>query len=555
MMKWTVIAMMSLAGLAGCIGGEEFDFKPGENWEETGNTVHLLATVQDLVNKEIYPGLGANMWAFCFKPADPNDQYSADAIEYFPDQNLPSVDQAWEGTCSSPGPTLRVQQGDRVIVEFTNNHFHPHTIHWHGQYVPWESDGVPGSTQDSVTQLGGTFTYDFVAARAGTLWYHCHVDTQFHVMQGLYGVIIVEPQDTRWEPEHTIDKVWVLSTMARDLVEATPARIENPHVEHTGKPGECGSTGEPGCQNPAVDITPDVFMINGISAPNTFKRDDTLIKMGPDDTVRLRILNAGTEVETIHLHGHDFEVTHIDGNPIPPSARYFVDTLPIAPAQRYDVLIEGRENNEGVWVVHTHVADHVTNDGAYPGGMLSKILYPNFWDNPKPFDGIEAPAGKPYVPFIVPDDQHNVWRDSQQLLGGLQTQYAYSNSWTFDIQIPCTVDEIRVSAEITPELDDLEALFTNDLTLTIKDLVSTFDAKLNTYIADETIALGAERFVTWSVDPNNIRDDAGKIMHFPKTTLTVGLDGTMNPGDIRVVANVIHHGPAEAEAICNADQH
>src|SRR5919112_1615255 len=101
---------------------------------------------------------------------------------------------------SETGRTLRVHQGDRIKVEFSHSHFHPHTIHWHGQFVPWESDGAPGVTQDAV-ESGGAITYDFIASRAGTLWYHCHVDTQLHVMQGLYGMIIVEPQDTEYEPE------------------------------------------------------------------------------------------------------------------------------------------------------------------------------------------------------------------------------------------------------------------------------------------------------------------------------------------------------------------
>jgi plastocyanin len=546
MMKWTVFALLTVTVFAGCVG-DDYEYKPGEGWTETGREVRLLATVKDIIDKEIYPGFNGNMWAFCFKAADPNDAYSVAAVELRADAAVAVGDPVWDGYCSTPGPTLRVNQGDRVIVEFENQHPHPHTIHWHGQYVPWNSDGVPGSTQDSVAK-GESFTYDFIAARAGTLWYHCHVDTQFHVMQGLYGVMIVEPQEKNWEPEYDNDQVWVLSTLRRELVQATPASIANPHLKHTG--AGCPSTGEQGCQNPAIDITPDVFMINGISAPNTFKRDDTVINLEPGERLRLRMLNAGTTVETIHLHGHDFEVTHIDGNPIPPSARYYVDTLPIAPAQRYDVIIEGREGNEGIWVVHTHVVDHVTNDGQYPGGMLSKIVYPGFEDDLSPFNGVELPGGKPWKPFVTPADVNELWKDTHGLL---DVATPYTGEWEFNIPSPCAAKEVRVTVEVDANVAELQDQ--NDLTLTIKDLLNERDETLNSYVANEEFAMGSSRYVSWSIDPSKIYDTEGKLMHFPLATLTIKLEGQMAPSDVRVEANVIHYSPTDAEAICNSDIH
>src|SRR5207244_4171804 len=110
------------------------------------------------------PGLKANLWAFCAEPVDPSDQYSAAAVEAFTPLpgDAPHLSPDLRGKCSVPGPTLRVHQGDRVIVEFAHSHFHPHTIHWHGQYVPNDMDGVPGETQAAVPS-GGSITYDFIA--------------------------------------------------------------------------------------------------------------------------------------------------------------------------------------------------------------------------------------------------------------------------------------------------------------------------------------------------------------------------------------------------------
>lgn len=461
-MGWKTGSLLAAALLAvtvsGCLGGSDGSFEPGTKFKETGNVVRLQATVLDLLSKEIYPGMKANMWGFCFKPSDPNDEYSRNAIEYYPDQGVDTTESDWAGTCSTPGPILRVKQGDRVIVDFVNNHVHPHTIHWHGQYVPNGSDGVPGETQDSV-KPGQSFQYDFIASRAGTLWYHCHVDTQFHVMQGLYGVIIVEPQDQTWQPKD-IDReeTLVVSTAKRDLIEATPRRVANPHADHQNL-GSCGVTGEQDCQNPSVDITPDIFMFNGVSFPKTVDRDDTMFMLKPGERIRIRILNAGTTVEMLHPHGHDFQVVAIDGNPLSPQARYWVDTLQIGPAQRIDVILEGRENNGGVWVFHTHVNDHETNDGAGPGGMHTAIVYEGYEDEMHAFKA-ELPAGKPYQP--APDLPADVQLTKTQ---PLNTSSTSALDLPFTVGLPCAIQTFKVSATVDASSTAAQAL--NDMTLRI----------------------------------------------------------------------------------------
>ena len=43
---------------------------------------------------------------------------------------------------SSPGPLLRVKEGQRVIVDVKNDSDVPELVHWHGLYVPSEVDGA-----------------------------------------------------------------------------------------------------------------------------------------------------------------------------------------------------------------------------------------------------------------------------------------------------------------------------------------------------------------------------------------------------------------------------
>ncbi len=420
--------------------------KADGSWHETGTTIHVEMWIEDLVAQEIYPGMQANLWAFCAQPSDPTHEPSVAAIEL------------WQGqTCSVPGPTLRVQQGDRVVVDFVNRHMHHHTIHWHGQHTPWESDGVPGSTQDPVAP-GELFTYEFVAARAGTLWYHCHVDTQFHVMQGLYGAMIVEPQDRSDEPDVDRDHLIVLSTLDRDAVEATPERIADPHADHQSHEA-CGETGKPGCQNPAQALDPDVFLLNGQSAPYTVMRDDTRINIAPGERVRLRFLNAGNTWEAMHPHGHDLTVTHLDGIPLGKEHWYQVDTLPIAPGQRIDAVIEGSMAMEGVWVFHTHVTSHVTNDGQYPGGMLTKIVYKGFEDQAIGAFASELMGGQAYQATpTAPEDQTSTQRTSL-------TSPEAGDTVVFPVDMPCALRRVVLTVAVDSPTSTMQAL--NDLRVAV----------------------------------------------------------------------------------------
>ncbi len=549
-MNRSIIAISTVALLipfAGCIGGE-WDFEPGTDYKPTNKTVHIRMWVEDMVKSDIYPGLQANLWAFCAEAADPNDLYSVNAIEHREPQGVVQrlqpepdadgnpvfvVDEDATSKCSVPGPQLRVQQGDTVIVDFQNDHFHPHTIHWHGQFVPWEADGVPGSTQDSVQPSTG-FRYQFEAKRAGTLWYHCHVDTQFHVMQGLYGVIIVEPQDKTYEPEVDKDYTLVFSNLIRSNVEPDPTQTD-PHAFH--KHGlVCGVTGAPNCQNPAIIGEPDVFLINGVSAPYTFGREDTLMKINPGETIRIRMLNAGPfTIETIHLHGHDMLVTHIDGNPLNPEARYWVDTILIGPGQRYDVTVKGEEGREGIWVMHTHITSRVTNSGQYPGGMLTKLVYEDWMEENNievtPFSGVEAVGGQPYIkPYSIPDD---LFLHKSYEPGATPSSSTLANM-VIPVELPCATKRVIVNVEADGLLGtgpgEIDVTITDDRGVFFKQGVLDDNGELQLVILDEYVETGSGlKAIKQLADEDGPRE------------LTVTITGTNVDADFEVDAIVDYY--------------
>lgn len=105
-----------------------------------------------------------------------------------------------------PGPTIRIKKGDTLKVNFKNELPQDTTIHWHGARVPNAMDGVPGVTQDPI-KPGENFVYEFVPKDAGTFWFHPHVRTAEQLEKGLYGVLIVEDENTS---NYSQDVVWVL---------------------------------------------------------------------------------------------------------------------------------------------------------------------------------------------------------------------------------------------------------------------------------------------------------------------------------------------------------
>lgn len=231
-----------------------------------------------------------------------------------------------------PGPTIRVRKGDLVKLNLQNNTSQPHSIHSHGITSLDElNDGVP-HVSGAYVMPGDTFTYEFVVKEAGTHWYHCHVQTSLHQDMGMYGALIVEDtEDPKWDKEfiNIIDE-WDSN---RDPNKPT----EKPNYNY--------------------------FTVNGKSGADV---PDMLIEK--DEIAKVRLVNAGFENHSLHLHGTHFVVTHKDGYLLP--LPYRADTINIAPGETYDLFVKGRE---GTWPWHDHNSLAVTDDGVYPGGMIMHI--------------------------------------------------------------------------------------------------------------------------------------------------------------------------------------
>lgn len=254
-----------------------------------------------------------------------------------------------------PGPEIRVQEGDHVKIIFHNKQKEPHTIHFHGIDNSFEGDGTPGVSQEEV-QTDGTFTYEFDATKAGTFFYHCHVEPDRHPEMGLYGAFIVEPK----EPKTKYDGEYVLMLGERDpllsLAEGSEAgQFVGTAAEHEHLNGEYDT----------VDRHPKFFTING-------KMDSDIppLKVKKGGKYLIRLINAGSDVHSIHTHGHHFQVIATDGRDVPnPETK---DTITIGPGERYDLLLTA--DNPGAFPLHCHMGPHGTH------GMHTFIVYEGFED-------------------------------------------------------------------------------------------------------------------------------------------------------------------------------
>ena len=265
--------------------------------------------------------------------------------------------QADDREPSVPGPILRTTEGEDMEVTLDNTDGKlPHTVHFHGVTKKWEDDGVPTTTGITV-QPGEKHTYEIPANVPGTHFYHCHYQTHRHVEMGMFGILRVDPKG--YEPA---DKEHFLTVREWD---------SGLHKMMAGQDGSYDP----------LNRSPDVFTVNGKSAPRTLHPEDgspIIVEQG--DTVRLHMVNAGYMSHPLHIHNHRFRKVEKDGGPISEVAQHEEDVTNVAPAERHTIEFEA-DADPGIYLMHCHKVNHVVNNGMYPGGMLTGVVYKEAMDS------------------------------------------------------------------------------------------------------------------------------------------------------------------------------
>ncbi len=192
----------------------------------------------------------------------------------------------WGYNGSMPGPTIEVNQGDRVRLIVDNHLPESTSMHWHGFEIPVEMDGVPGVTQDPIPP-GGRFVYEFTLHQHGTFFYHSHMPMQ--EMMGMIGLFIMHPREP-YRPR--VDKDFGIIVQEWAILPNNP--VPN-----------------------SLSMEFNWLTMNGRVGPAT---TPLIVKQG--ERVRIRLVNLGMDHHPIHLHGHQFYITGTEGGRAPESAWY-----------------------------------------------------------------------------------------------------------------------------------------------------------------------------------------------------------------------------------------
>lgn len=326
---------------------------------------------------EIAPGISPAFWTFAPKT-----------------QGMATEGGAAGDLMRMPAPTIRVEQGDELRLTLENTHYLPHTIHLHGvdhPFVDGDGEGNDGVPQTSETPLmpGERRTYNVTPRAAGTMFYHCHVQPDSHVLMGLQGMVVVEEN----RPNNTVQTLNLGAGQVRHRSRASREQYDGEFdLLYQGVDRELHAIpkahDDPRAiaqqTNRVYDETqrvPDYFLLNGRSFPYTIR--ESMLIVEPGQRYRLRMLNGGSRTFSIHTHGHKFQIQAYDGAELPEGAKYRRDVVGITAAQRADLVLSTTDNGvnsygPGVWLFHDHREAGVTNAGMSPGGTISMITYAQY---------------------------------------------------------------------------------------------------------------------------------------------------------------------------------
>lgn len=251
---------------------------------------------------------------------------------------------------SIPGPTLKLREGEEVVIRVTNRLAAPTSIHWHGILLPYQMDGVPGISFTGIAP-GETFEYRFTPRQTGTYWYHSH--SGFQEMTGMYGALIIEPAAGS---THVSDRDFIVQLS--DWTDDDPMRVFSKlkvqsDVYNFNQPTlvdfsqDVANMGLQGAldkrsmwnrmrMNPTdmADLSASTltYLMNGTTPAGNWSEQFT-----PGETVRLRFINAASNsFFDVRIPGLKMCVIQADGQEVIPVE---IDEFRFGPGETYDVLV------------------------------------------------------------------------------------------------------------------------------------------------------------------------------------------------------------------------
>jgi FtsP/CotA-like multicopper oxidase with cupredoxin domain len=330
-------------------------------------------------------------------PADYTVRIKAAPIEIAPKEILSTI--TYNG--QFPGPLIRFREGREVRVDIFNETDTPEQLHWHGQFVSTDVDGAAEEGTPYIPAQGYR-RIRFIPKPSGLRFYHTHNQAGADLSAGQYsgqvGPVYIEPKENpgRYDREVFLILKEFEPTLSRGgdmpqdfLSPSTTDKVLKERGESSMKASL--AKGIPH----GYEVGYKFFTINGRMLGHG---EPVRVKRG--ERVLFHILNgSATEIRSLALPGHSFEVIALDGNPVPNPVH--VPVLWLGTAERISAVVE--MNHPGVWIM----GDLADDDRRHGMGIV--VEYANRsgkvkWIEPPPFRWSYARFAKPGASAPVPDE-------------------------------------------------------------------------------------------------------------------------------------------------------
>jgi FtsP/CotA-like multicopper oxidase with cupredoxin domain len=248
-----------------------------------------------------------------------------------------------------PGPLLRFKEGEPVTVAIFNDTDTPEQLHWHGQKVSPDVDGAAEEGTPFIPTHGQRII-TFAPSPAGLRFYHTHNRAGANLAAGQYsgqvGPVYIEPKENPGRYDHevflTLKEFEPTLSQGGDMAQdfLSPA-TKVKELEESGGSAMKASLAE-GLKH-GFEVGYRSFTINGHMLGHG---EPVRVKQG--ERVLFHVLNgSATEIRSLALPGHTFQVVALDGNPVPNPAT--VPVLWLGTAERISAIVEMQ--HPGVWIL------------------------------------------------------------------------------------------------------------------------------------------------------------------------------------------------------------
>jgi FtsP/CotA-like multicopper oxidase with cupredoxin domain len=331
-----------------------------------------------------------------------------------------------------PAPLMAIDEDDEFFLTLTNvgmimrpDLFEQHTVHFHG-YPNASSfyDGVPDASV--AINIGGSFTYYYLAPDAGTYFWHCHITPPEHLQMGMVGQLYVRPRQNRYSGDlyaglqkQQLDLRTKCDSNS-DILCSNPLPKTNTGAANDGTKRYAYNDGDGSTSydveypiqihgldpnfhfvgmtfNPEgfADMRDKYFLLNGRSYPDT-------VTLGPLETqttdgsnhfsqpLPSRIdLTAGqkallrisdldvSEYQTLASLGIPMKVIAINAKLLRDQAGnnlyYTTNSITLGGGESLDVILDSTGIPAGTYYLYTPNLDHLSNDAENFGGLMTEV--------------------------------------------------------------------------------------------------------------------------------------------------------------------------------------